>query len=35
LAPKLENIVPSQKSEKSDGRDVVSYELNCLFRPEL
>jgi hypothetical protein len=35
LAPKLENIVPSQKSEKSDGMDVVSYELNCLFRPEL
>ena len=35
LASKLENIVPSQKSEKDDGKDIVSYELNCLFRPEL
>lgn len=35
LASKLENIVPSQKSEKNDGKDIVSYELNCLFRPEL
>ncbi len=35
LASKLENIIPSQKSEKEGGRDVVSYELNCLFRPEL
>lgn len=35
LASKIENIVPSQKSEKDNGKDVVSYELNCLFRPEL
>jgi hypothetical protein len=35
FASKLENIVPSQKSEKYEGKEVVSYELNCLFNPEL
>jgi hypothetical protein len=32
LGPKLENIVVSQKSETRDGREVVSYEISCVFK---
>jgi hypothetical protein len=35
LAPKLEDIVISQKSDTFDGQDVVSYEIDCVFKPEL
>jgi Tfp pilus assembly protein PilN len=33
LGPRLENIGVSQKSEALEGRDVVSYEINCIFKP--
>jgi Tfp pilus assembly protein PilN len=33
LGPRLENIGVSQKSETVEGRDVVSYEISCIFRP--
>lgn len=33
LGPKLENIGVSQKSETLEGRDVVSYEISCIFKP--
>jgi len=32
LGPKLENIGVSQKSEMHDGREVVSYEISCVFK---
>jgi Tfp pilus assembly protein PilN len=35
LAPKLEDIIVSQKSDTFEGRDVVSYEIDCIFKPEL
>jgi Tfp pilus assembly protein PilN len=35
LGPKLENIGVSQKSEALKGKDGVSYEISCLFKPEL
>lgn len=35
LGPRLENIRVSQKSETHEGQDVVSYEINCVFKPEL
>lgn len=35
LGPKLENIGVSQKSEVLKGKDVVSYEISCLFKPGL
>jgi len=35
LGPKLENIVVSQDSETLEGRDVASYEIDCVFKPEL
>lgn len=35
LAPKLEDIIISQKSDTFEGRDVVSYEIDCIFKPEL
>ena len=34
LGPKLENIAVGQESETRQGRDVVSYEINCVFKPE-
>jgi len=34
LGPKIEKIGVSQKSETIDGRDVVSYEINCVLKPE-
>jgi Tfp pilus assembly protein PilN len=33
LGPRLENIGVSQKSETLEGRDVVSYEISCVFKP--
>ncbi|MCK4294258.1 MAG: hypothetical protein KAY65_13750 [Planctomycetes bacterium] len=35
LGPKLENITVSQKTNKLSGLEVVSYEINCLFKPQL
>ncbi len=35
LAPNLENIKVSQKSGTLDGQSVVSYEIDCIFKPEL
>jgi Tfp pilus assembly protein PilN len=35
LGPKLENIAVAQQSEKRQGRDIVSYQINCLFKPGL
>ncbi|MFA5239748.1 MAG: hypothetical protein WC476_08605 [Phycisphaerae bacterium] len=35
LAPRLEDIRISQKSGAFEGQDVVSYEINCIFKPEL
>ena len=33
LGPKLEKIGVSQKSEKLDSQDVVSYEISCVLKP--
>ncbi len=35
LGPKLEDIRVSQKSDTLDGRDVISYEIDCIFKPQL
>ena len=35
LAPKLEDIRVSQKSDTLEGQNVVSYEIDCIFKPEL
>ena len=35
LGPKLENIGYSQESEKLEGQDVASYEINCVFKASL
>lgn len=35
LGPKLENIAVAQQTETRQGRDVVSYEINCIFKPGL
>jgi len=35
LGPQLENIVVSRESETLKGRDVASYEIECVFRPRL
>jgi hypothetical protein len=35
LAPKLEDIIVSQKSDTFEGQEVVSYEIDCIFKPEL
>ncbi|NQT02477.1 MAG: hypothetical protein HQ580_10665 [Planctomycetes bacterium] len=35
LGPKLENIGYSQESEKLEGQDVASYEINCAFKESL
>ena len=32
LGSRLENITVSQKSETHDGREVVSYEINCVLK---
>jgi hypothetical protein len=35
LGPKLENITVSQKAADLSGLEVVSYEINCIFKPKL
>lgn len=35
LGPKLENITVSQRADKLGGLDVVSYEINCIFKPKI
>jgi hypothetical protein len=35
LGPKLEDIRVSQEFDMLEGKDVVSYEIDCLFKPEL
>ncbi len=35
LGPRLEGITVSQKASELNGLDVVSYEINCLFKPKL
>lgn len=35
LGPSLDNIAHSQASEEIDGRDVISYEISCFFKPGL
>lgn len=35
LGPKLEDIEVSQESEKLEGRDVASYEIECVFKTRL
>lgn len=34
LGPKLENIKVSQKSARIEDKDVISYEIDCVFKPE-
>ena len=35
LGPKLENIEVSQKPETLENQNVVSYEIDCIFKPVL
>jgi len=35
LGPKLDNIIVSQEIGTLDGREVVSYEMDCVFKPKL
>jgi len=35
LAPKIEDIVISQKTDAFEGQEVVSYDIDCIFKPEL
>jgi Tfp pilus assembly protein PilN len=35
LASKIEDIRVSQKSDTFEGQGVVSYEIDCIFKPEL
>ncbi len=35
LGPKLENIIVSRESETLEGRDVPSYEIDCVFKARL
>lgn len=35
LGSRLENITVSQKADRVDGLEVVSYEINCIFKPIL
>ena len=35
LGPKLEDIRVSQEFDTLEGRDVISYEIDCIFKPEL
>ena len=35
LGPKLENIRVSQKSAKIENKDVISYDIDCVFKPEI
>jgi hypothetical protein len=35
LAPKIKDIVISQKTDTFEGQEVVSYDIDCIFKPEL
>ena len=35
LGPKLENVGFSRESEMRDGRDITSYEIDCIFKLRL
>ena len=35
LGPRLEDITVSQKADELNKLDIVSYEINCLFKPQL
>ena len=35
IGPKLEDIRVSQEFGTLEGRDVISYEIDCIFKPEL
>ena len=35
LGPRLENIGVSQESETLEGRDIASYEIDCVFKARL
>ncbi len=35
LGPRLENIGHSQESTEQNGRNVISYEISCYFKPGL
>ena len=35
LASKIEDIEISQKTDTFEGQDVVSYDIDCMFKPEL
>ncbi|MHC4595305.1 MAG: PilN domain-containing protein [Planctomycetota bacterium] len=35
LGPRLENITVSQESDTLEGREIVSYEIDCVFRAGL
>lgn len=35
LGPRLEKITPSRKDDVVDGQEIISYEISCVFKPEL
>lgn len=35
LGPKLKNIICSQETDILEGRDIVTYEIDCIFKPEI
>jgi hypothetical protein len=35
LGPRLENITVSQESDTLEGREIVSYEIDCVFKAGL
>lgn len=35
LGPRLENITVSQESGKQDGQDIITYQIDCIFKPGL
>lgn len=34
LGPRLQDIIPNRKTEKIEGKETVSYEIDCMFKPE-
>ncbi|MGD9109418.1 MAG: hypothetical protein PVG93_00625 [Phycisphaerales bacterium] len=35
LSSKLEDIIVSQEVNMDDGREVISYEMKCIFKPQI
>ena len=35
VGPKLDNVIFSRESETFEGRDITSYEIDCIFKPRL